>query len=104
MGCANQLNKQISSVHQMMRDDGQRPSRYEPAYNTLMDQYRDSIAGLRELDPENVSQFREKVKARINGLKARMDDLCNDWDPAYFGYFERMLVCYEKNSDLLAAL
>ena len=99
---AEQLKERISLVHQMMRDD--EPSRCEPAYDTLWDQYRNAIESLRELDSESVNQFRDKVVARVEELKARINNLCDDWDPDYFDYFEQILACYEKNYDLMMAL
>lgn len=101
---ANQLKERISLVHQMMSDDDQRPSQYETVYNTLWDEYRKAIESLRELDCEAVDQFRNKVVARVKELEARINDLCDDWDPNYFDYFERTLACYEKNHDLMLAL
>ena len=101
---ANQLKERISLVHQMMRDDEQRPSQYEPAYNTLRGEYRDSIESLRELDSEPVDQFRDKVVARVKELEARINNLCEDWDPDYFDYFGQMFALYEKNFDLVATL
>jgi DNA repair ATPase RecN len=101
---ANQLKERISLVHQMMRDDDQRPSQYEPAYNALWNEYRKAIQSLRELDSEAVNRFRDKVVARLRELEARINDLCDNWDRDYFDYFERTLACYEKNYDLMVAL
>lgn len=101
---ANQLRKRISLVHQMMRDDEQRPSQYKLTYNALWDQYRDAIESLRELDSESVNQFKDKVVTRVEELKARINNLCEDWDPDYFDYFEQTLACYELNFDLMMAL
>lgn len=102
---ANQLKERISFVHQLMRDDGQRPSSCEPAYNTLWDEYSNVIESLRELDSEPaVSQFRDKVVDRVGELKARINNLCEDWDPDYFDYFGRIFYCYEKTFDLMGAL
>lgn len=101
---ANQLKERISLIHQMRRNDDPRPSRYEPAYNNLWDQYRDVMASLRELDPETVSHFRDKVSARVEELEARINNLCDDWDPDYLDYFERILACYEKTYDQALAL
>lgn len=101
---ANQLKERISFVLQMMRDDDQRPSQCEPAYNTLWGQYREAIESLRELDSEAVDQFRDKVVARVRELEVRINSLCDDWDPDYLDYFERTLACYEKNFDLMVAL
>ena len=94
---ANQLKERISLVHQMMRDDEQRPSQYEPAYNTLWGEYRDAIESLRELDSEPVGQFRDKVVARVKELEVKLSAMCDSWD-------EQMLACYEKNFDLMTAL
>jgi len=99
---ANSLLKHIGFVHQMMRDDD--PSQYQAVYDTLWNQYRDTIKSLTELDPEAADQFRDKVAARVKELEARINDLCDNWDPAYFDYFERTLACYEKNRNLLVAL
>jgi hypothetical protein len=88
----------------MMRDDDQRPSQYETVYNTLWDEYRNTIESLRELDSDAVNQFRNKVLARVKELEIRINDLSDDWDPDYFDYFERILACYEKNYDLMVAL
>ena len=101
---ANQLKERISLVHQMMRDDDQRPSQYEPAYKTLWDEYKDAIENLRELDSEAVDQFGDRVVARLKELETRINDLCDTWDQHYFDYFEQILVCYEKNYDLMVAL
>lgn len=101
---ANQLKERISFVHQMMRDDEQRPSQYKLTYNALWDQYRDAIESLRELDSEAVSQFMYKVAARVKELEARINNLCKDWDPDYFNYFELAFACYGKNFDLMTAL
>jgi len=101
---ANQLKERISLIHHMMRDNNQRPSHYELAYNTLWSEYGDAIEGLRELDPESVDRFGSRVAAKIVEIKARLDNLCDDWDPDYLDYFERTLACYEKNYDLLVAL
>jgi len=101
---ANQLKERISFVHLMIRHDDRRPSQYEPAYNTLWNQYRNAIGSLRELDSEAVSQFRDKVAARVKELEARLNNLSDTWDPDYFDYFERTLACYEKNCDLMTAL
>ena len=100
----NQLKERISFVHQMMRDDNQRPSQYEPAYNILWGEYRDAIKSLRELDSEPVDQFRDKVVARVKELEARINNLCEGWDPDYFDYFEQMFALYEKNFDLVVTL
>ena len=97
----NQLKERISLIHQMMRDDDQRPSQYEPAYDTLWDEYRAAIESLRELDSEAVDQFRNKIIARVKELEARINNLC---DPDYFDYFERMLALYEKTRDQAVAL
>lgn len=101
---ANQLKERISLVHQMMRDDNQRPSQYEPVYNALWSQYGDAVKSLRELDAKAVDQFRDRVVARVKELETRINDLCDNWDLVYFDYFERTLVCYEKNYDLIVAL
>lgn len=101
---ANQLNERISFVHQMMRDDDQRPSQYEPAYNTLWDEYGVAIESLREVDSEPVDQFRDKVVARVKELKARINNLWEDWDPDYIDYSERMFALYEKLHDQTLAL
>lgn len=101
---ANRLKERISLVHQMMRDDNQRPSQCEPAYNTLWNQYRDAIESLREFDSDTVDRFRDKVVARVKELEVRINGLCDDWDPDYFDYFERTLVCYEKAYDLMVDL
>ena len=101
---ANQLKTRISFVHQMMRDDDQRPSQYEPAYNTLWDEYRNSIENLREIDSKPVDQFRDKVVARVKELEVRINNLYKDWDPDYFDYSERMLSLYEKLHDQALAL
>lgn len=101
---ANQMKERISFLHQMMRDDDQRPSQYEPAYKTLWRHYREAIESLRELDSKAVDQFRDKVTARVKELEVRINNLCDDWDPDYFDYFERTLACYEKNFDLMMAL
>ena len=101
---ANQLKERISFVHQMRRDDDRRPSQYEPAYNILWSEYRDAIKSLRELNSEAVDQFRDRVVARIKELKTRINNLCNDWDPDYIDYFERMLTLYEKLHDQALAL
>jgi len=101
---ANQLKEQISVVHQMMRDDIQRPSQYELVYNTLWDEYRDAVESLREINSETVDQFVHKVAARVKELEARINNLCDDWDPDYFDYFERVLACYEKTYDQALAL
>ena len=104
IGWANQLKERISFIHQVMRGNNQRPSHYEPAYNTLWGEYRDAIESLRELDPESVDQFRSKVVAKIVEIKARLNNLCNDWDPDYLDYFERTLALYEKLYDQALAL
>lgn len=104
VGEANQLKERISLIHQMMKDDDQRPSQCEPAYNTLWDEYRNAIESLRELDTEPVDQFRDKVVAKVVEIKARLNNLCNDWAPDYFDYFERMLTLYEKLHDQALAL
>ena len=101
---ANQLKERISFVHQMRRDDDRRPSQYEPAYNILWGEYRDAIKSLRELDSEAVDQFRDRVVARVKELKARINNLWEDWDPDYFDYSERMLALYEKLHDQALAL
>lgn len=88
----------------MMRDDDQRPSQYEPAYNTLWDEYRDSIENLREIDSDLVDQFRDKVVAKVKELKARINNLWEDWDPDYIDYLERMFALYEKLHDQALAL
>ena len=101
---AEQLKERISLIHKMMQGDDQRPSQYETAYNILWGQYGEAIESLRELDSEAVSQFRGKVVARVEELEARINNLCDDWVPDYFDYFERTLACYEKNYDLMTAL
>lgn len=101
---ANQLTAQISLLHNMIRDDDQKPSQYESAYRTLLGQYVDAIKNLKKLDPEAVDHFKSKMLARVKELEARMNDLCESWDPDYSGYFERILVCYEKSYDLMVAL
>lgn len=98
---ANQLKERISFVHQMMRDDDETPSQYEPAYITLWSEYRDAIESLRELDSETVNQFRDKVVAGVKGLEVRLNAVCGNWDP---DAFEQLLVCYEKSFDLVVAL
>jgi len=101
---ANQLKERISFVHQMMRGDIQSPSQYEPAYNTLWNQYKDAIESLRELDSETVAQFRDKMVARVKELEVKLNAMCDNWDPEDFDEFEQMLACYERNFDLMAAL
>lgn len=101
---ANQLKERISFVHQMRRDDDRRPSQYEPAYNILWGEYRDAIKSLRELDSEAVDQFRDRVVARVKELKARINNLWEDWDPNYLDYLERMFALYEKLHDQVLAL
>ncbi len=70
---ANRLKERISFVHQMMRDDDGRPSQYELAYDALWDQYGDAIESLRELDSEVVSQFRDRVEARIREMVVKLN-------------------------------
>ncbi len=101
---AERVRERISFVHQIRRDDDQRPSQYEVAYNTLWDEYRDSIENLRKIDSKPVEQFRDKVVTRVKELKARINNLCEDWDPDYFDYSERMLALYEKLYDQAVAL
>lgn len=101
---ANQLKERLSFLHQMMRDDEQRPSQYEPDYNVLWDQYRDAIESLREIDFEAVDQFRDKVVARVKELEVRLNAMCDNWDPDDFDDFERMLALYEKLHDQALAL
>ena len=101
---ANQLKERISFVHQMMRDDDQRPSRYEPVYNTLWDEYRDAIESLRDLDREPVDQFRDKVVGRLKEMVVKLNTMCDNWNPDLFNSYEQMLICHEKNLDLMAAL
>ena len=101
---ANQLKERISFVRQMMRNDDQRPSQYEPAYNSLWNQYRDAIESLRELDSEAIDQFRDKVLARLKELGARINSLNDLNDPDYFDYYEKMLAVCEKTHDQAVAL
>jgi len=101
---ANQLKERISLIHQMMRDDERRPSQYEPAYNTLWDEYRNAIESLRELDSEAVSQFRDEVEARVKEMAARLNTMCDNWNPSLLSSYEQMLICHEKNLDLMAVL
>lgn len=104
---ANQLKERISFVHQMIRDDNRSPSQYEPAYNTLWGEYRDAIESLIELDSEPVARFRDRVATRIGELEIQVNAICDNygnWDPENFNAFERMLVCYEMNFDLMVAL
>ena len=96
-----QLKERISLVHQMVRDDEQRPSQYEPDYNTLWDQYRHVIGGLREIDSEPVSQFRDKVIARVGELPVRLNAVCGNGD---IEDFEQMLALFEKLHDQALAL
>lgn len=98
---ANQLKERISFIHQMMRDDDQRPSQYEPAYNTLWDEYRNAIESLREIDSEPVSQFRDKVTARVGELPVRLNAVCGNGDTEDF---EQMLALFEKLHDQALAL
>lgn len=101
---ANQLTEQISLVHNIMRDDDQRPSQYRLVYETLLGQYKNVIESLRELDPKAIDQLRSKVVARVKELEARINDLCDNWDPVYFRYFEGTVACYEKTYDLMVTL
>jgi len=101
---ANQLKEHISAVYQMMRNDDETPSGYEPVYHSLWNEYRKAVESLRELDCGAVDQFRNKVVARVNELEARINHLCDNWDLDYFDYFEQTLGCYEKNRDLMLAL
>lgn len=101
---AEQLRERIGFIHQAMRDDDQRPSQYEPDYDVLWNQYRDAIESLRELDAESVSEFRDKVVARVKELEIRLNAMCGNWDPEGFDDFEQILACYEKNYDLMAVL
>ncbi|MBA7562033.1 hypothetical protein ES708_03682 [subsurface metagenome] len=101
---ANQLKERISLVHQMMRDDEQRPSQYEPAYNSLWNQYRDAVESLRELDSEAIDQFRSKVLTRLKELEARINSLNDLKDPDYFNYYEKMLTVYAKTHDQAVVL
>jgi len=94
-----QLKERISFVHQMMRDDGQRPSQYEPDYNTLWDEYRDSIESLREIDAEAVSRFRDKVVARVKELEVRINTMCDNSDDRDPDYLEQILALYQKLHD-----
>jgi hypothetical protein len=101
---ANELKERISLVHQMMGEDDEKPSQYEPVYNTLWDEYKGAIESLREVDSEAVDQFRDKVVGRLKELETRIDDLCRNHDPDYFDYLERTLSLYEKTYDLAVAL
>lgn len=104
VGEANQLKERISLIHQMMKDDDQRPSQYETIYNTLWGEYRNVIESLRELDSETVDRFRDAVAARVKELEAKLNTMCDNWNPSLFSSYEQMLACYEKNSDLVRAL
>lgn len=107
---AEELRERISMVHQMMRDDDRTPFRYERDYKMLWYEYRDAIESLREIenlsgvDFEPIDRFKDRVAIRVGELKVRLNAMCDDWDPDDFGIFEQVLACYEKNSDLLAAL
>jgi len=101
---AEQLKERISLIHQMMRDDEQRPSQYDSDYNALWGQYRDAITSLRELDSEPVDRFRDKVVARVMESKVRLNAVDGNRDPNDFDIYERMFACYEKNFDLMVAL
>lgn len=96
---AEQLQQRISIVHQIRR-----PFEYQTDYHTLWAYFRDYVESLRAIDHEAVSQFKDKVAARVKQLEIRMDVVIDNWQPDDFDELERMLVCYEKNSDLLAAL
>lgn len=101
---AEDLKEQISVVYLLILDDPQSPSQHEPDYKALWDQYRDAIDDLREIDSGWVSQFRDRVAAKIKILEARMLAMCDNWNPADFEDFESLLASYEKNFDLSVAL
>ncbi len=101
---ANQLKEQILIVHQMMRGDIQRPSQYEPGYNTLWDEYRNAIESLRELDPETVDQLKNRVIARVRELEARVNDMCDNRNPGDFDDLKQTLALYEETYDQAVAL
>ena len=101
---ANQLKERAGIVHQMMRDDSRRLSLYRDDYTILWYEYRDAIEDIIELDSRTVSQFRDKVAARIEELAVRINTMCDNWDPEGFDDFEQTLACYEKDYDLMAAL
>lgn len=101
---AEQLKERISLVHRMMGDDEQRPSQYEPAYNSLWNQYRDAVESLRELDSEAIDQFRSKVLTRLKELEARINSLNDLKDPDYFDYYEKMLAVYALTHDQAVVL
>ena len=104
---AEQLKGGISLAHKMVRVDDQMPSRYQADYDALWGEYRDAITDLIELDSEPVARFRDKVAAKLKELELKVNAVCDsydNWDPDNFDEFERMLVCYEKNFDLMVVL
>ena len=106
---ANLIKERISVVHQMMREDERRPSQYRVDCDMLWYRYQEIIHRLREINPEPIDQFRDKVVARINELEVRLNTyyLLSDagvWNPGDFDDFERLLALYEKSYDQAAVL
>lgn len=99
---AEELKDRISVVYQQILDDPQSPSQYESDYKALWDQYRD--IDLEEIDSQWFSEFRDKVAPRLKELGVKMNAVCDNWDPADFEDFEKLLASYEKNFDLSVAL
>lgn len=101
---ADRVKERISAVYQMVRDDERRPSQYQADYDMLWYQYQEVIGRLREINPEYVDRFRDKVVARVKELEVRYIAVNDAMGPDDFDDFEELLALYEKLYDLAAAL
>ena len=96
---ANLIRERAGYLHQAMRDDDKRPSEYERDYRMLWWLYSAAVCHLRQINPEAVDQFKEKVVARVKELEVRLNAMCDAWDPDDLDDFEQLLALYEKLYD-----
>jgi len=97
---ANTIKERAGYLHQAMRDDSQ----FENDYRLLWFEYQEIVYQLREINPQAIVQFRDKVVTRIKELEIRLNTMCDAWNPVDFEDFEELLALYEKNCDLMEAL
>ncbi len=110
---ANLVKERISILHQAMRDDEQSPSQYQTDYDMLWHRYIEIVWQLRQINPESVDQFKDKVVAKVKEVEVRLDVIFDAWDPDDEDVWnlrqanpelEWLLVLYEKLYDLAVAL
>lgn len=104
VGEANLIKERAGIVHQMMREDEQRPSQYQADYDMLWHRYQEIVERVREINPESVDRFRDEVVARVKELEVRYTAIHDARNPDDFDDFEELLALYEKLYDQAVAL